>query len=249
MGNAEPGGAPIAHRRTIRSYVLRAGRMTDAQTRALAELWPRFGVAPPTAPLDLAALFGRRAPVTLEIGFGNGANLAAMAAAQPEQDFLGIEVHAPGVGNLLRATANAGLTNLRVLQHDAVEVLRAGIAPASLAAILVLFPDPWPKKRHHKRRLINAGFVELATSRLVPGGTLQLATDWLPYAEAMLEVLNASPGLRNCAADGRFVARNPGRVRTRFETRGERLGHQVRDLCFVRSTCESPADPAAASAR
>lgn len=227
-------------RRAIRSYVLRAGRMTAAQSRALDELWPRYGIEPVGGVLDLPMLFGRTAPVTLEIGFGNGDNLAALAAAHPDEDFIGVEVHAPGVGHLLHKAGAAGLGNLRVIRHDAVEVLRERIAPEALAAILVLFPDPWHKKRHHKRRLVSPEFVELAASRLAPGGTLQLATDWLPYAEWMLEVLNASPMLRNRAADRGFVPRNPGRARTRFEARGERLGHEVRDLCYERI---SPARP------
>lgn len=220
--------------RPIKSYVLRTGRMTAAQSRAMEELWPRYGLPPQGGPLELAQVFGRSAPVTLEIGFGNGDNLAALAAAHPQRDFIGVEVHTPGVGHLLLKAEAAGVSNLRVLQHDAVEVLRERIVPASLDSILVLFPDPWHKKRHHKRRLISAEFAELAASRLSPGGTLQLATDWEPYAEWMLEVLNASPSLRNRAADGRFVPRGPGRIRTRFEARGERLGHAVHDLCYER---------------
>jgi len=221
-------------RRAIRSYVLRAGRITEGQARAREELWPRYGIDVASTPLDLAAVFGRTAPVTLEIGFGNGDNLAAFAQAHPERNCIGVEVHPPGVGHLLRVAAERNLNNLRVLQQDAVEVLQSRIAPGALDSILVLFPDPWHKKRHHKRRLISAEFAALAASRLAPGGTLQLATDWVPYAEWMLEVLNAAPDLRNCAADGLYVARNPGRIRTRFEARGERLGHEVRDLCFER---------------
>jgi tRNA (guanine-N7-)-methyltransferase len=227
---------PERKHRAIRSYVLRAGRMTAAQAQALQELWPRYGIEPEGPALDPAALFSRRTPVTLEIGFGNGDNLLALATAHPERDFIGVEVHPPGVGHLLHQAAAASLANLRVFRHDAVEVLRERIAPDCLDAILVLFPDPWHKKRHHKRRLINAEFVELAASRLAPGGTLQLATDWVPYAEVMLEVLNASALLRNRAADGAFVSRLPGRIRTRFEARGERLGHEVRDLCYERIT-------------
>lgn len=242
--NDETGNA--APRRAIRSFVVRAGRMTPAQQRAMETLWPRYGVESEGGPLDLAALFGRTAPCTLEIGFGNGDNLAALAAAHPERDFIGVEVHPPGVGHLLRTAAEAGLANLRVIQHDAVEVLRERIAPDSLDAILVLFPDPWHKKRHHKRRLVSPEFAALAASRLSPGGTLQLATDWTPYAEWMLEVLSAQPALRNRAAGGRFVPRNPNRIRTRFERRGERLGHAVHDLCFERI---SPCGPAPGSPR
>ncbi|MFO1504312.1 MAG: tRNA (guanosine(46)-N7)-methyltransferase TrmB [Steroidobacteraceae bacterium] len=219
-------------RRPIKSYVVRGGRLTDAQQRALDELWPRYGVPFTPQPLDLAALFGRDAACTLEIGFGNGDNLLALATTQPQCNFIGVEVHPPGVGHLLRKAGDAGLTNLKVIQHDAVEVLQQQIAAQSLDSILVLFPDPWHKKRHNKRRLVNPDFAALAASRLKAGGTLQLATDWQPYAEAMLEVLNPAAGLRNRAADRRFVPRNPGRILTRFEKRGERLGHAVHDLCF-----------------
>jgi tRNA (guanine-N7-)-methyltransferase len=222
-----------AHRRTIRSYVVRGGRLTAAQQRALEDHWPRYGVECSTL-LDLPALFGRHAPITLEIGFGNGDNLAALATAHPEQDFIGVEVHPPGVGHLLLKAAQAGLDNLRIAQHDAVEMLRNNLPPDSLDSILVLFPDPWHKARHHKRRLISPAFTELALTRLKPGGTLQLATDWTPYAEWMLEILNAVPGLRNCSADGQYMPRNPGRTATRFEKRGERLGHAVHDLCYER---------------
>lgn len=228
------GDEPEARHRPIRSYVLRAGRMTGAQARALAELWPRYGIESGSELLDLPQLFSRDAPRTLEIGFGNGENLLALAAAHPERDFIGAEVHAPGVGHLLHKAAEAGLNNLRVTRQDAVDLLRDRIAPESLDAILVLFPDPWHKKRHHKRRLINAGFAALAASRLRPGGTLQLATDWTPYAEWMLEVLNAVGQLRNRSPDGRYMHRNPARLRTRFEARGERLGHAVHDLCYER---------------
>jgi tRNA (guanine-N7-)-methyltransferase len=231
--SSDPDATAKRHRE-IRSYVVRGGRLTAAQTRALNDNWPRFGVEPGSELIDLAQLFGRTAPLQLEIGFGNGENLAALAAAHPEADFIGVEVHPPGVGHLLLQAAQANLGNLRVVQHDAMELLRDCIAPASLDTILVLFPDPWHKKRHHKRRLVNRAFAELALSRLKPGGTLQLATDWTPYAEWMLEVLDAVPGLRNCAADGRYMPRNPSRIATRFEKRGERLGHAVHDLCYER---------------
>ncbi len=226
--------APPPPRRPIKSFVVRGGRLTEAQQRALEELWPRYGVPFQAAPLDFPSLFGRTAPVTLEVGFGNGDNLLALAQAEPARDFIGVEVHPPGVGHLLRKAAAAGLANLKVIQHDAVEVLQQQVPAGSLDSMLVLFPDPWHKKRHHKRRLVNPDFAALAASRLRRGGTLQLATDWEPYAEAMLEVLNAAAGLRNRAADRRFVPRNPGRIVTRFEKRGERLGHAVHDLCFER---------------
>ena len=223
-----------AHPRSIRSFVTRAGRITAAQERALGELWPKYGVASDLRPLEPARLFARTAPCTLEIGFGNGANLAALAQAHPERDYLGVEVHRPGVGRLLLALEQQRLGNVRVICHDAVEVLERQIAPASLAEILVLFPDPWPKKRHHKRRLIQPPFVALLERALAPGGVLRLATDWQPYALEMLAVLGAAPGLRNLAPGGGFARRPAERIPTRFELRGTRLGHEVWDLAFGR---------------
>ena len=220
--------------RSIRSFVTRAGRITPAQERALAELWPRFGIEFQPSPLRAGAVFNREAPRTLEIGFGNGENLVALAAAHPERDFLGIEVHRPGVGRLLLALQGRELTNVRVLCHDAVEVLTQQIPLHWLEEILVLFPDPWPKKRHHKRRLIQRPFAEVLASRLVAGGRLRLATDWEPYALEMLETLRALPELRNEADGGAFVDRPAERSPTRFERRGERLGHDVWDLAFRR---------------
>ncbi|MCC6171696.1 MAG: tRNA (guanosine(46)-N7)-methyltransferase TrmB [Gammaproteobacteria bacterium] len=230
--------------RGIRSFVIRAGRVTDAQRRALDELWPRHGIDfDPGRALDLDAAFGRRAPRTLEIGFGNGDNLAALAAAHPERDYLGIEVHRPGVGRLLLRAEQARLHNLRVVAHDAVEVLRTMLAPGTLDEALILFPDPWHKKRHHKRRLVQPPFIALLASRLRAGGTLALATDWAPYAEWMLEAIAAVPQLENLAPDGRFVPRPAWRIQTRFERRGERLGHEVFDLAF-RRRADAPADDA-----
>jgi len=223
------------HPRSIRSFVTRAGRITPAQQRALAELWPRYGIEFAARPLDLAAAFGRAAPCTLEIGFGNGEHLVSLAAAHPQRSFLGVEVHRPGVGRVLLALEARTLANVRVICHDAVEVLEQQLAPGSLAEILILFPDPWPKKRHHKRRLIQRPFADLLATRLAPGGALHLATDWQPYALQMLETLAPIPGLTNLAADGAFVPRPPERAPTRFERRGERLGHQVWDLAFRRS--------------
>lgn len=225
----------IDHPHSIRSFVIRAGRITPAQQRALEELWPRYGVEFSPAPLEAAALFGRAAARTIEIGFGNGDNLLELAAAHPERDFLGIEVHRSGVGRVLLALEGRQLTNVRLICHDAVEVLEHQIPQASVDEILILFPDPWPKKRHHKRRLIQIPFATLAASRLVAGGVLRLATDWQPYAQEMLETLGAIPGLENLASDGRFVPRPAERERTRFERRGERLGHQVWDLAFRRT--------------
>jgi tRNA (guanine-N7-)-methyltransferase len=231
--NDAAGDKPAGHR-TIRSYVVRGGRLTTAQQRALDEHWPRYGVEFQGEILHLEALFGRAARTVLEIGFGNGDHLVALATEHADVNFIGIEVHPPGVGHLLLKAAAAGLTNLRVINHDAMEVLRQQIAPAALDSILVLFPDPWHKKRHHKRRLVNQVFADLAAARLKSGGTLQLATDWTPYAEWMLEVLNPHPEFRNIAADGRYMLRDAGRSPTRFERRGERLGHTVNDLCFER---------------
>jgi tRNA (guanine-N7-)-methyltransferase len=217
--------------RTIKSYVLRAGRMGTGQVRALRELAPRY-VLPFSAspPLDAARVFGRRAPLVVEIGFGMGQATAQIAAARPGDDFLGIEVHEPGVGALLQRIDQQQLTNLRIVQHDAVAVLRDMIAATTLAAVHVFFPDPWPKKRHWKRRLIQPPFIALLASRLAPGGTLHCATDWQPYAEQMLEVLSAEPQLAN-TAEG-YAPRPDYRPLTKFENRGLALGHGVWDLVF-----------------
>ena len=185
---------------------MRAGRMTSGQARALEDLWPRYGVEFSPAPLSLDALFGRQAPRTLEIGFGNGEHLAALAAAHPERDYFGVEVHRPGVGHLFMLAATNNLTNLRASAHDAVEVLRDQIAPRALDEVLVLFPDPWHKKRHHKRRLIQPPFVELIATRLATGGVLRLATDWEEYALQMLEVVSASPQFTNLSPTRRLDA-------------------------------------------
>jgi tRNA (guanine-N7-)-methyltransferase len=217
----------------IRSFVRRQGRITAAQQRALTLWWERYGVTPVDGPLDLDTLFGRSAPRVLEIGFGNGETLAAMALAQPELDFLGIEVHRPGVGRLLRRAAELHLTNLKLLCQDAVPVLEQHLAAASLARVQIFFPDPWPKPRHHKRRLIQPAFVALLTDRLQPGGLLQLATDWEEYARQMLAVLTTAPALVNTVADG-FAPRPDDRPLTRFEWRGQQQGHQVYDLVFRR---------------
>jgi tRNA (guanine-N7-)-methyltransferase len=222
------------HRREVRSFVRREGRLTVAQSRALEVLWPRYGIEAPAAPLDLVQLFGRAAPVVFEIGFGMGDYLLSRIAAEPERDFIGVEVHRPGVGRLLHLAEAAGCSNLRVASFDAVEVLRDWLVPASLDEIVIQFPDPWHKTRHHKRRLIQPAFAALAASRLKPGGLLSLATDWAPYAEHMLTVLNAEPLLRNETAEGGFVPRPPARLRTKFEQRGERLGHAVFDLAYRR---------------
>ena len=224
-------------RRGIRSFVVRAGRMTAGQERALAELWPRYGIGwpPATLPLDFARVFGRSAPLTLEIGFGNGATLARLAATNPTRNYLGIEVHRPGIGHLLLAAEAANLANLRIIGHDAVEVLTQAVAADSVDEMLIQFPDPWPKKRHHKRRLIQPAFALLATGRLRPGGALRLATDWEEYALHMQEVLGACPLLRNSAAGGGAIARPAWRELTKFEQRGQQLGHGVWDFEFIRA--------------
>ena len=227
---SEPSAAVPA--RPIRSFVLRAGRMGPGQQRALDELGPRFVLPYRAEPLDLAATFGRDAPTVLEIGFGMGDATAQIAAALPGTNFIGIEVHAPGVGALLKRIGENGLTNLRLVQHDAVEVLEHMIAPASLAGVHIYFPDPWHKKRHHKRRLIQPAWVQQLSTRLAPGGYLHCATDWQPYAEQMLEVLGAEPSLVN-SAEG-YAPRPDWRPLTKFEQRGLKLGHGVWDLLFTR---------------
>lgn len=224
-----------ARLRTVRSFVLRAGRATAGQQRALAELWPKYGVEFSSATLDLDALFGRSAPRMLEIGFGAGEALLEYAAAHREVDCIGIEVHRPGVGHLLLGVEAANLRNLRVICHDAVEVLQQQLAPASISLAHIFFPDPWPKKRHHKRRLIQPPFVELLAQAIAPGGTLRLATDWEQYAQHMREVIDASPSFANAAAESGFVARSAERTLTRFERRGQRLGHGVWDLEYRRT--------------
>ena len=227
---SEPSAAVPA--RPIRSFVLRAGRMGPGQQRALDELGPRFVLPYRAEPLDLAATFGRDAPTVLEIGFGMGDATAQIAAALSGTNFIGIEVHAPGVGALLKRIGESGLTNLRLVQHDAVEVLEHMIAPASLAGVHIYFPDPWHKKRHHKRRLIQPAWVRQLSTRLAPGGYLHCATDWQPYAEQMLEVLGAEPSLVN-SAEG-YAPRPDWRPLTKFEQRGLKLGHGVWDLLFTR---------------
>ncbi|MCC6194681.1 MAG: tRNA (guanosine(46)-N7)-methyltransferase TrmB, partial [Burkholderiales bacterium] len=217
-------------RRPVRSFVLRQGRMSPAQSRALTDFMPKYGIEFTEHSLDFAEVFGRRAPVVLEIGFGMGETTAAIAAAQPDYDFLGVEVHGPGVGALLARVAADALTNVRVIRHDAVDVVAHMIPAESLAGIHVFFPDPWPKKRHHKRRLLTPAFVHALAQRLGPGSYLHAATDWEDYAQEMLATLSAEPLLAN-TADG-YAPRPATRPRTKFEARGERLGHGVWDLLF-----------------
>ena len=223
---------PEAERRSIRSYVLRQGRVTAAQANAVERLMPVYGIAFSPAPLDLEAAFGRHAPKILEIGFGMGETTAAIAQAHPDCDYLGIEVHTPGVGALLRRIESLGLANVRVIQHDAVEVVEKMIAPAALDGVHVFFPDPWPKKRHHKRRLLQPVFAHLLAARLKPGAYLHAATDWEDYAVQMLDVLSAEPLLANTATG--FAPRPESRPLTKFESRGASLGHGVWDVVFRR---------------
>ena len=230
---AEDAAPPEARRRrAIRSFVLRQGRMSPAQQRAYETLLPRYGVPYADAPLDFAALFGRAAPVVLEIGFGMGETTAAIAAAHPDIDFLAVEVHAPGVGALLRRIETGRLANVRLIRHDAVEVVATMIPLGTLAAVHVYFPDPWPKKRHHKRRLLQPAFVRALAERLRIGGYLHVATDWADYAQAMLVTLGNEPLLAN-RFDG-YAPRPAWRPQTKFELRGTRLGHPVFDLLFTR---------------
>lgn len=222
----------------IRSFVMRPGRMTEAQRRALEADLPRFGLEREDGALDALAAFGREAPLVLEIGFGMGQSLVEMAAASPQVNYLGVEVHRPGIGKLLHSMAEQGVDNIRVYCDDAVPVLEECIADTSLDGVQIFFPDPWHKKRHHKRRLIQPGFVKLLCKKLKPGGFLHLATDWENYAEHMLEVLSAEPGLVNTAGAGAFAPRPAGRPLTKFEQRGQRLGHGVWDLLFERQSEE-----------
>jgi tRNA (guanine-N7-)-methyltransferase len=224
--------------RRIRSFVLRAGRTTPAQERALGELWPTYGIDLTEAPLDLAQVFGRTAPRCLEIGFGAGEVIGALAQNNPHIDYLGIEVHRSGVGRLLLRAQQCSFKNLRVICSDAVDVLHDHIADAAFDEILVFFPDPWHKKRHHKRRLIEPSFVSLAAAKLRSGGTLRLATDWQAYAEQMLTVCNANPALESLSPDRTYVPRPEFRPPTRFERRGERLGHGVWDLAYAKRVHE-----------
>jgi tRNA (guanine-N7-)-methyltransferase len=230
LSEGDGSSTPPVHHRPVRSFVLRQGRMSPAQQRALDALYPRYGLAYAASPLDFDRVFGRRAPRVLEIGCGMGETTAAIAAARPGDDFLGIEVHAPGVGALLNEIERRQLANLRVIRHDAVEVVADMIPEASLAAVHVFFPDPWPKKRHHKRRLLQPAFVHALAARLLPGGLLHVATDWEDYAQQVFFTLEAEPLLENTAPG--FAPRPAYRPLTKFEARGLKLGHGVRDIVF-----------------
>ncbi|WP_019937855.1 tRNA (guanosine(46)-N7)-methyltransferase TrmB [Bordetella sp. FB-8] len=216
----------------IRSFVHRRGHITQGQRDALEHLLDKWSLPYAPRPLDAAAAFGRQAPLILEIGFGMGETTEKIALTRPQDNFLGVEVFNAGVGSLLRRIEESAIPNLRIVQHDAVEVVRDMIAPETLAGVHVYFPDPWPKKRHHKRRLIQPAFVALLASRIAPGGYLHCATDWQEYAAQMLDVLGAEPLLRNTCAD--YAPRPDYRPQTKFETRGLRLGHGVWDLIFKR---------------
>ncbi len=227
--------------RTVRSYVLREGRITKAQRRAFDGPWKRFGLDYPGKQwLDLPGVFGNRHPVYLEIGFGNGESLAGLAGRHPDRNYLGIEVHRPGMGRLLLRLEETGLRNVRAMRHDAVEVLEHNLPPGSLQGVYLFFPDPWPKKRHHKRRIVQPAFVDLLASRIRPGGLLHMATDWRDYAGHMMDSVGACDDFVNVAGPGRYSPRPDERPSTRFEKRGQRLGHGVWDLIFLRR----PADAA-----
>lgn len=221
--------------RPLRSYVLRQGRLTKGQQRGFDEYWSRFGLPYQNKPLDLFEVFGDAKPVYVEIGCGNGEALAAMAQQHPERNYIGIEVHSPGVGHLLLKLAAQNNTNVRICRHDAVEVLRDMLPAASLAGVYLFFPDPWHKKRHHKRRIVQTAFVQLLADKIHSGGFIHAATDWQDYAEHIMTVLNASPELFcNQMADGGYVPRPAERPLTKFEQRGQRLGHGVWDVIFIR---------------
>ena len=220
--------------RQVRSFVVRAGRMTEGQERALKENWPRYGLELGDGLLDLTTLFGDERPVVLEIGFGMGDSLIEMARRAPEKGFIGIEVHPPGVGRLLARAQEEGLENIRVYCEDAVEVLARCIPDASLEGVQLFFPDPWPKKRHHKRRIVQPAFAQAIRQKLKIGGTFHMATDWENYAEQMMEVMSAAEGYRNAAGEGQYSPQPDFRPVTKFQRRGEKLGHGVWDLMFER---------------
>ena len=221
-------------KREIRSFVLREGRMTESQKSAIAKLWPHYGLDFNGETLDTEATFPRQATTILEIGFGMGDSLVAIAESHPENNYIGIEVHRPGVGRLLANVHEKQLSNLKVFCHDAVEVLKQSIADESLDGVFLFFPDPWPKARHHKRRIVQPPFVELIAKKLKPGGFFHMATDWENYAEHMLEVMNASPLFENQSSTGGAVEKPGYRPLTKFEKRGQRLGHGIWDLVFIR---------------
>ena len=223
-----------AGKRPLRSFVLRGGRLTEGQKRAMDEYWPRFGIVKGELLLDFKTLFGNDAPVIMEIGFGNGDAIWQMAQARPAENYVGVEVHQPGVGHLLLKMKQHGIANIRIANDDAVEFLRERVPEESLAGVRIYFPDPWPKKRHQKRRLIQSSLIELMASRMCLGALFHLATDWEPYAMHMLEVMRSSDGFVNLSPSGDFCDRPEWRPQTKYERRGESLGHQVRDLLYKR---------------
>lgn len=236
----KPSDAGERKTRPIRSYVLRKGRVTEGQRRALEELWPVYGLEPEGGEIDFSGAFGNQLPVILEIGFGNGDATWQMAAAEPDRNFLGVEVHRPGVGHLLLKIEEHGLENVRIACEDAVELLKNRVRDGSLDGVRIYFPDPWHKKRHHKRRIIQRPFVELLARKMNAGGILHLATDWAPYAEHMLEVMQAIPEFENLSAEGGYTPQPEWRPPTKYERRGERLGHEVFDLVYRRSSGNMP---------
>ncbi|MCH8531263.1 MAG: tRNA (guanosine(46)-N7)-methyltransferase TrmB [Saccharospirillum sp.] len=222
--------------RKIRSFVMRTGRMTERQKAALDNGWPEFGLAQDQGVVDLPQVFGRKAPVVFEIGFGNGDSLFSMAQNAPDKDFIGVEVHTPGVGRLLHSAQEAGLTNLRVYREDAVEVLKHCIPDNSLSTVQLFFPDPWHKKKHHKRRIVQLEFADLLRRKLVVGGTFHMATDWQNYAEHMMAVMESAPGFENQSGPKAYHDGRPShRPETKYEKRGQRLGHGVWDLIFEKT--------------
>ena len=231
QAEAEAAGVHVSK---VKSFVKREGRLTKAQTRAIEEFWPTMGIDYQNAELNLSVLFGRTAPVVIEIGFGMGKSLVTMAKNEPDKDFIGIEVHRPGIGACLADAQEQGVTNLRVYEHDAVEVLADCIADGSLSRMQLFFPDPWHKKRHHKRRIVQPAFVEKLRSKLAIGGVFHMATDWENYAEHMLEIMAVAPGYKNLSSTNDYVPRPEQRPLTKFEQRGHRLGHGVWDLMFER---------------
>ena len=225
---------PNKYLRPVRSFVRREGRLTAGQARALEELWPRYGLEPGDDAIDFTLLFGQDAPVILEIGFGNGESLATIAETHPKNRYIGIEVHRPGVGSLLLRLEERGIGNVRVVSQDASEILQKNIADASLASVYLFFPDPWPKKKHHKRRLLQPGFAQLIRRKLTIGGIFHMATDWQDYAEHMMTVMSEAEGFTNEAGQGNYSNRPAYRPETKFERRGLNRGHGVWDLVFRR---------------